>query len=70
MALKGALSPATRITRLPMAMAGASSDTGPSKGASSGQKAPITPTGSFIASATPRMGTDLTAPSNLSAQAA
>ena len=45
------------------------SETSARRGASSGQMMPITPTGSFIASATPRMGTLCTAPSYLSAHA-
>ena len=55
---------------LPIAIAGAMSEMRPRRGASSGQSAPITPAGSFIARAMPRMGTDLAAPSYLSAQAA
>ncbi len=57
-------------TRLPMASAGISSDTKPSSGASSGQRMPITPQGSCIASVTWRDFVACTWPSYLSAQAA
>ena len=70
MADSGKGSDGTRTQVLPMATAGAITEIRPRSGESSGQSAAITPQGSFIASATPRMGTDLTAPSNLSAQAA
>jgi hypothetical protein len=53
-----------------MAMAGAISETAPRSGASSGARRPMTPTGSRMASAMPRIGTDFVVPSNLSAQAA
>ena len=53
-----------------MAIAGASSETKPSSGASSGQTMPITPIGSCSASVTSRSGVPCTAPSYLSAQAA
>jgi hypothetical protein len=50
---------------------GRQQETAPRSGASSGASRPITPTGSRMASATPRIGTDFVAtPSNLSAQAA
>ncbi len=55
---------------LPIAMAGAMTETKPRSGASSGHSAPITPTGSFMASAMPLSGTPFAAPSCLSAQAA
>ena len=54
---------------LPVAIAGATSEMRPSSGNSSGHAMPITPIGSFIASATPRIGTLCTAPSYLSAHA-
>src|SRR5256885_8855167 len=56
-------------TALPIAIAGATSETKPSSGASSGQATPITPIGSFIASVTMRNGVWCTSPSHLSAHA-
>ena len=49
---------------------GATSETKPSSGRSSGQTSPITPIGSGIASVTLRRGVRCTSPSYLSAQAA
>ena len=51
-------------------VAGAMTETRPRSGLSSGAKAPILPTGSFMARAMPRIGTPLARPSCLSAQAA
>ena len=51
-------------------MAGATVETKPRSGASSGQTIPITPTGSGMAMVTLRYGVWCTAPSHLSAQAA
>src|SRR2546421_5290476 len=55
-AASGCASDGTATTVLPTATAGATSDTNPSSGCSSGQAIPITPMGSFMASVTPRIG--------------
>ena len=55
---------------LPIATAGATSDTNESSGRSSGHAIPITPIGSCIAIVTLRIGGLWTTPSNLSAHAA
>ena len=60
----------TTTTQLPIAIAGATSETKPSSGASSGQTIPITPQGSFIARVTKRLLVACTAPSYLSAKPA
>ena len=60
----------TATTRLPMAIAGMTSETKASSGASSGQTMPMTPHGSFIASVTWRERVAWTAPSYLSAKPA
>ena len=57
-------------TVLPVAIAGTTTETNPSSGCSDGAATPTTPTGSFIASVTPRIGVWCTWPSHLSAHAA
>ena len=64
---QGMAAEGTATTQLPMAIAGMTSETNASSGASSGQTIPITPHGSFIASVTKRQRVACTAPSNLSA---
>ena len=55
-AASGCASEGMAIVVLPVATAGATSDTKPSRGYSSGQARPITPIGSFMARVTPRIG--------------
>src|SRR3989442_9806137 len=57
-------------TVFPTATAGATSETNPSSGSSSGAATPTTPIGSFLASVTPRIVVGWTWPSYLSAQEA
>jgi aldehyde dehydrogenase (NAD+) len=69
-AASGCASDGTAITRLPSAIAGATSELKPSRGASFGQMMPITPTGSFSATVMPCIGGWCARPSYLSAHAA
>ena len=70
MAASGCAALGTATTALPIAIAGATSETKASSGASSGQTMPITPQGSFIASVTKFFCVARTAPSYLSAKPA
>src|SRR2546428_13022862 len=69
-AASGGASDGIATTVFPTAMAGATSETNPSSGSSSGAAMPSTPIGSFLASATPRILVAWTCPSHLSAHAA
>src|SRR5258705_156878 len=66
----GCVSDGTTMTVFPTASAGATKETKPSNWNSSGAAMPRTPTGSFIASVTPRIGVWCPPPSHLSAQRA